>query len=388
MKPYAAAMHESNRGAEDEGAAPTPTVDPSIAAVTAAAPGDAPIPAGPPIMPALWTWFTIIVALGLVGVFWGQAELALMITVAGAFVAAHAADRDPSFNALHTVLSGVIVAGAAAIFASLAVWVATQPSVGPARPLAVGIAGGGALLCLLSTRRTISDALAAALFRTAEPSHVLRLGARLVMMVMLFAVPGWAAFPGMLETLADTGGPLLDAGQLVGSMIGLSLLALGAVGFLIRRDPRATLDRLGLRVLRPSHYAVVVLGVVALYLLNVGAEALQHRWFPDLWSHDQRIGLLIAGGLGLAGSLLLGVSAGVGEELAMRGALQPRLGLWLTSLVFAALHVQYSWFGMATILVLGMVLCLIRERTSTTVAILVHTFYDVLAVFTLDGASR
>src|SRR6185295_15383026 len=119
--------------------------------------------------------------------------------------------------------------------------------------------------------------------------------------------------------------PLLDTPQMVGSVIGLTVLALGAVGFLIVRDTRATLERLGLRGLRPSHYGLVALGVVALYLLNAGTEWFQHRWFPELWNHDQRISRLIVGGLGLGGSLLLGVSAGVGEELAMRGALQPRL---------------------------------------------------------------
>lgn len=381
-------MHESNQGSEGEGSLSPAVGDPSGVAEAAPIAGGAPIPAGPPVMPGLWTWFTIIFALGLVGILWGQAELALSVTLAGAFVAAHAADRDPGLNSLHRLLSGVLIVGGAMVFALLALWLATQSTDGPVRPFAIGIAGGGAVLCLLTTLRPFSDALAAALFRTAEPTHTLRLGARLVMMVLLFALPGWAAFPGLLESLAESGGPLLDTGQLLGSVIGLSVLSLGAVGFLIRRDARATFDRLGLRAPRPAHYAVVALGVAALYFLNAGTEALQHRWFPDLWNHDQHISRLIAGGLGLGGSLLLGVSAGVGEELAMRGALQPRLGLVLTSLAFAALHVQYSWFGMATIFLLGLLLGVIRNRTNTTVAILVHTLYDIAAVFTAGGATR
>ncbi|MEK7329931.1 MAG: CPBP family intramembrane glutamic endopeptidase [Candidatus Eisenbacteria bacterium] len=339
-------------------------------------------------MPGLWTWFTVISALGLVGILWGQAELALSVTLAGAFVAAHAADRDPGLTSLHKLLSGVLVAGGATVFALLAFWLATQSAAVPVRPFAVGIAGGGAVLCLLTALRPFSDGLAAALFRTAEPTHALRLGARLVMMVLLFALPGWAAFPGVLDSLAESGRPLLDTGQLLGSLVGLSVLALGAVGFLVRRGARATFDRLGLRTLRPAHYGVVALGMAALYVLNAGTEDLQHRWFPDLWDHDQRMSRLIAGGLGLGGSLLLGVSAGVGEELAMRGALQPRLGLVLTSLVFAVLHVHYSWFGMAIIFLLGMLLGVIRDRTSTTVAILVHSLYDIAAVFAAGGAAR
>jgi membrane protease YdiL (CAAX protease family) len=52
----------------------------------------------------------------------------------------------------------------------------------------------------------------------------------------------------------------------------------------------------------------------------------------------------------------------------------------LTSLLFAALHVQYSWFGMGVILFLGLILGWIRRHTNTTTAIVVHAVYDVIAV--------
>jgi membrane protease YdiL (CAAX protease family) len=272
-------------------------------------------------------------------------------------------------------------------FAALAVWLATQTGTGPLRPLAAGIAGGAAVLSILTTLRPLADGMASAVFRTLEPNHTLRFGGRVVLMVLLLVIPGWAAFPGLLEILADSPRPLIDTGQLIASLVGLTLLALGGVGFLVRRDLRATIDRLGLRVPTPAHLVVMVVGVVALYLLNLGVEAIQRIWFPGLWVQDQRINQLMVGGLGLGGGLLLGVSAGVGEELAMRGALQPRLGLVFTAVVFAALHVHYSWMGMATILVLGVLLGVIRERTSTTIAILVHTIYDILAVVTNSGAS-
>jgi membrane protease YdiL (CAAX protease family) len=66
----------------------------------------------------------------------------------------------------------------------------------------------------------------------------------------------------------------------------------------------------------------------------------------------------------------------------MRGALQPRLGVVLTALLFSLLHVQYSWFGMATVFLFGLMLGAIRSRTNTTVVIAIHTIYDVLALFT------
>jgi hypothetical protein len=42
--------------------------------------------------------------------------------------------------------------------------------------------------------------------------------------------------------------------------------------------------------------------------------------------------------------LWFSLCAGVGEEMLFRGALQPLLGLWLTSLVFTALHYQTGGF--------------------------------------------
>ncbi|HKQ58432.1 MAG TPA: CPBP family intramembrane glutamic endopeptidase [Candidatus Eisenbacteria bacterium] len=337
---------------------------------------------GPPILRGLRIWFVLIGALGLLGILAGQAEMALSMAMAGAFVAAHAADRDPFYRPLHLLLTGVIVAGGAAVFAALAIWLATQSLPGEMRPVTVGIAGGGAVLCVLTAIRPLADGLASAVFRTLRPNHVLRLGARIVFMLVLFVIPGWSVFPDLIDTLASRQEPLLDTKQLIGSAVGLSMLALGGVGYLVRRDARQAFERLGLRMPKPAHYVVVVLGVVGLYLLNVGMEAFQRQVFPDLWEHDQRVNQMLVGGLGIGGGLLLGVCAGLGEELSMRGALQPRLGLIATAFLFSILHVQYSWVGILTIFILGITLGVIRDRTSTTVAILVHAIYDMLAAFT------
>jgi len=344
-------------------------------------------PEGPPILRGLRIWLVMIGVLGIAGVLLGQAEMALLVALAGAFVAAHAADRDPIYRPLHLLLTGVLVAGSALMFGALAVWLATQRGPGPLRPLAAGIAGGAAVLSVLTVWRPLSDGMASAVFRTLHPNHVTRLGGRVVLMVLLFLIPGWPAFPSLIDIAADRGEPLLDNGQLVSGLVGLVVLALGGIGFMVRRGLGASLERLGLRVPRPSHLIVLVIGVVALYLLNLGVESIQRTFFPALWQHDDHINQLLAGGLGVGGMILLGLSAGVGEELAMRGALQPRLGLVFTAVVFASLHVHYSWIGIATILLLGIVLGVIRDRTSTTVAILVHSAYDFLAVIT-NGASR
>jgi hypothetical protein len=332
---------------------------------------------------ALIAWLALVVIGGVAGLAFGLPELGALGALAGIFAVSHAADRDPRWTQLHLSLAWTVPVGGVVLFASLVMVPLEDPTGGWTRILAIGCAVLGGLACLAVWPTVVAAALARALFRVPEPGRTLRLAARLVLIAVLFCVPGWylvARDPDMLLAQED----LLGAGSLWGGLIGMTLLAFGGVGFLVRRDLRATVERLGLAPIRPWHLVVVVLGVAFLFVLNGGAEALQRRWFPDLWASDQRINTMLAGRLSRAEAVLLGVSAGVGEELSMRGALQPRLGLVLTSLVFAALHVQYSWIGMGVILALGLTLGEIRRRTNTTVAILIHGLYDLVAVLTLD----
>jgi membrane protease YdiL (CAAX protease family) len=182
-----------------------------------------------------------------------------------------------------------------------------------------------------------------------------------------------------------TSSSLFDQGFIGSGLLGYVVLALASVGFMVRRDLSATLERLGLRPLASSDYAVIPLGVLLLFGLNLALETVQRTWFTDMWLSDQRVSQLIAAQLGLTQILMLGLSAGVGEEITLRGALQPRLGIWLTSLLFAALHIQYSWFGMGVIFCFGMLLGFIRMRTSTSVVMAIHTLYDIAAVVSMPG---
>ena len=76
--------------------------------------------------------------------------------------------------------------------------------------------------------------------------------------------------------------------------------------------------------------------------------------------------------------LLVTGGAAVGEEIFMRGALQPIFGIGLTSAFFALLHTQYlltPTFGF--IFLVGVVLGLIRRNVGTTAALLAHFVYNV-----------
>jgi len=77
------------------------------------------------------------------------------------------------------------------------------------------------------------------------------------------------------------------------------------------------------------------------------------------------------------GGVIVGITAGFGEEILFRGAVQPRFGLVLTSALFALAHLQYALSpALVEVLVVGLVLGLLRRRANTTTCILVHAGYN------------
>jgi len=330
----------------------------------------------------LLVWFAILVVFGIGGLLLGQQELAALVALAGLFVAAQAADIDRRWRGLYHALAWIVPVGGAATFAAAAILVAQSDLSGLARWTVLALSVASGLTCLATQLPPVAEPLTRFLLRTNATSHSLSLATRLIVAGLLLAVPGWFAFRGAIEDLLQSSAQFMEQLPMGGGLLGYVLLALAAVGFLVRRDLPSTLERPGLKPFGVSELAIVGLGVGAIFALNLGADALQHRLFPELWRSDQQFNQALAGGLKPAQVVVLSLSAGIGEEITLRGALQPRLGLTLTSLLFAALHVQYSWFGMVVIFALGLVLGIIRQRTSTTVAMAVHVLFDVLAVVT------
>ncbi len=347
----------------------------------------APAPQWPPGLPGgprLLVWLVVLSVTGGLSILLGLQEAAFLVVLSGLFVAAQAADLYPGQRHLYWVLAWTVPVSGAAVFGTL-VWIVSRMEPTPLQMIVIASSAAAALVSLLTLFRPFADVLSRVMFRHQEPSHALRLAARIVLMGLMLAFPGWYAFRDTFERLLSSQTSLFDQGFLGSGLIGYVVLALAAVGFMVRRDLPGTLERLGLRRLRPGDYAIVPLGVLLLFGLNVLLENVQRTWFPQMWLSDQRVSQLIAAELSPAQVIMLGLSAGVGEEITMRGALQPRLGLFLTALLFAALHVQYSWFGMGVIFCFGIVLGLIRDRTSTGVVIAIHTLYDIAAVVSMPG---
>lgn len=80
----------------------------------------------------------------------------------------------------------------------------------------------------------------------------------------------------------------------------------------------------------------------------------------------------------------LSLFAGVGEELLFRGAIQPLIGIWLTSLIFIAIHGYFKFKSTGHLLfvvmmfALSMVLGYLFEYVGLISAMGAHAVYDVI----------
>lgn len=158
-------------------------------------------------------------------------------------------------------------------------------------------------------------------------------------------------------------------------------LAFGLVGLWIVRGPREAARRLGLE--RPTwrQLGIAVGLVVPLFGLATGVDALG-RWLqPEVYAQLERVLNAMSRGVTNPGvAVALGLCAGIGEELLFRGAIQPRFGIALTALLFAASHTQYGVsFAVLGVLVIGVILGYERKYLNTTSAIITHALYNTVA---------
>jgi membrane protease YdiL (CAAX protease family) len=190
---------------------------------------------------------------------------------------------------------------------------------------------------------------------------------------------GQMVLVGDLENL-NSADLALTAWNVLLNGILLLLFALVGVGLFTRRDGRTTVERLGLR--RPSWVQLAIAAGITLLLLAL-SFVVKLFWFEvdpvgyDLLGEvtENLFGDLVTVG----GALLLGFSTGISEEMLFRGAVQPRLGLLLTTILFTCGHLHFG-LTLATlqIFVIGLVLGLVRKRTNTTVCILIHAGYNTV----------
>lgn len=166
-----------------------------------------------------------------------------------------------------------------------------------------------------------------------------------------------------------------------------AVIALCGVGLGVRRNFRESLARLGYGPVTLPQLGIVGLFVVGALLLSFATDWLFATLQPDLYERVGKVseGLFSPEGLSpisaILFALLIGGGAGLGEETLFRGAIQPALGITLTSVLFASMHVQYGpSLLLGYLFVISVGLGLLRKRINTTASFLAHAGYNSLGV--------
>lgn len=173
-----------------------------------------------------------------------------------------------------------------------------------------------------------------------------------------------------------------DYGALVQQLILVVAIAFLAVGTFVVRSPRDALLRLGLVVPTLRQVVISVLLVIPTFLAAMVASFLVSVLQPDVYDSIQgNLEEVTRNFQSVWGALAIGLTAGVGEELLFRGAIQPRYGIVFTALVFALLHIQYNAsFILVGTFAAGVIFGIQRQRMNTSTAIITHALYNMIAV--------
>jgi membrane protease YdiL (CAAX protease family) len=179
----------------------------------------------------------------------------------------------------------------------------------------------------------------------------------------------------------------LSPGAILTNQLPFLVIALLGVGVGVRRNLRETLDRLGYGPVSLRQLGIVTLFVGGAFALSVAADALFASLQPDLYRQVGEIYDILFNPRGLSPvsavlfALLVGVGAGLGEETLFRGAVQPILGITLTSVLFASMHIQYGpSLLLVYVFLLSVGLGLLRKHINTTASFLAHAGYNTLGI--------
>jgi membrane protease YdiL (CAAX protease family) len=208
----------------------------------------------------------------------------------------------------------------------------------------------------------------------------------LVLAVILFGTQ--AATILFVDVLAvNQSQPPLALGDLMASETPFLIMALAGVGLFIRRDAAGAALRLGLT--RPAWWQITLAlaAAGAFFAFIQGADSLGHAWTPHVASQVDKTTQHLFGGLGdPVGIAALALLPGICEEILFRGALQPRLGLLATAILFASVHTQYGLsFDALSVFLVAIGLGVIRKYTNTTTSSVCHVTYNLLAGIGIAG---
>ena len=160
------------------------------------------------------------------------------------------------------------------------------------------------------------------------------------------------------------------------------LVAYVAVGTNIYRTPGEAKARLGLARPKWTDLAVGAAAVLPTLMLSMLGSLLTLYFQPDLFEDLGETMEEMSSGTELTlVNVLIFASAGIGEEILFRGAIQPRFGIIITSAFWALVHTQYQFsFVVLGLFLAGILFGLIRKYLGTTPAIIAHALYNAAVV--------
>lgn len=212
-----------------------------------------------------------------------------------------------------------------------------------------------------------------------NPQSVVHVLALVLMMYVLGGQIALFILGGGREGYAESVEVTLWA--LLPNFIPFVLLSLLGVGWFSRRSWSQVVARLGLNL--PTFEDIVVgigagvglfflQGILAvIWVLIVGIDSVEEQ------SEGAQAVVESINTVWLA--LAVAITAGIGEEIAFRGALQPIFGLWWTALFFTLVHMQYTLSPAALIIfVVALALGYLRRYYGLYAVILTHFVYNAI----------
>lgn len=249
-----------------------------------------------------------------------------------------------------------------------------------------GMEGGPLILCLglafsLPLVRPFRKLVAS--FTPMDPASPIDLaGLAMILAVITFLVLQ-AVITGPLEAGdADTGALSGNVLWLMLNALTFVLVAYAAVGYRIHRTGREATDRLGLRWPDLRTIGLGLAFVIPSFMASMLGSILTVAFQPDVVNNlEDTMDQMTSGLQNPVGALFIGLSAGIGEEVLFRGAVQPRYGITVAALFWTALHVQYDIsFVLLGLFGVGIILGLERRYFGTNAAIITHAVYNMCVV--------
>ena len=184
--------------------------------------------------------------------------------------------------------------------------------------------------------------------------------------------------------------PSVGVTELLIQAAAFAAIAYIAVGYPYWRDLRAATARLGIVAPDARTVGIAIAATFACFVVAGLAGFASQQLEPGLSeSLDEIVNQMTREVQNPLGAFILGISAGVGEEAIFRGALQPRYGLIIPSLLFSMLHGPQYGFNLALLGLFGVsiILGLERKYVNTSAAMITHALYNAVQVLALWMAS-